>query len=39
MEEVSKAQGRVFLLVEPATLKGGKGGSFYTIPQKLAIGN
>jgi hypothetical protein len=39
MEEVSKAQGRVFLLVEPATLKGGKGGSFYTIPQKLAIEN
>jgi hypothetical protein len=39
MEEVSKAQGRVFLLVEPESLKGGKGGRFSTIPQKLAVGN
>jgi hypothetical protein len=38
-EEVSKAQGRVFLLVEPAALKGENGGSFYTIPQKVAVGN
>jgi hypothetical protein len=39
MEEVSKTQGRVFFLVEPAALKGGKRRSFYIIPQKLAIGN
>jgi hypothetical protein len=39
MEEVSRAQERVFSLVEPAALKGEKGGSFYTIPQKLVIGN
>jgi hypothetical protein len=34
-----EVKGRVFSLVEPAALKGGKGGSFYTIPKKLAIGN
>jgi hypothetical protein len=37
--EVSKAQGCVFLLVEPIALKGRKEGSFYTILQKIAIGN
>jgi hypothetical protein len=39
MEDVSKAQETIFLLVEPATLKGGKRESFYTIPKKLAVGN
>jgi hypothetical protein len=34
-----KAQGRIFSLVEPAALEGGKGRRFYTIPQKLAIEN
>jgi hypothetical protein len=37
--ELTKALGRVFLLVEPASSKRGKGRSFYTCPQKLAIGN
>jgi hypothetical protein len=36
-EDVSKAQERVFSLVEPASLKGGKGGSSYTIPEKLTV--
>jgi hypothetical protein len=34
--EVSRAQGRVFSFLELATLKAGKGGSFYTIPQKTS---
>jgi hypothetical protein len=33
MEEVSKAQGRVFLLVEPESLKGGKGEDFILSPK------
>jgi hypothetical protein len=39
MEEILKGQGRVFSLVEPTPYKGGRGESFYTIPQKLAVRN
>jgi hypothetical protein len=39
MEEISKAQGRVFSLVEPAPSKEGRGKNFYTIPKNLAVGN
>jgi hypothetical protein len=34
MEEVSRAQGRVFSLVEPAALKGEKGGEAFILSLK-----
>jgi hypothetical protein len=37
--EVSKAQGYVFLLMEPATSKGGRRKAFILVPQKLAVEN
>jgi hypothetical protein len=37
--ELTNALGWVFLLVEQAPSKGGRGKNFYTIPQKLAVGN
>jgi hypothetical protein len=37
--EVSRAYGCVFLLVEPAASKGGRGEAFILVPQKLAIRN
>jgi hypothetical protein len=39
MEEISKAQGRVFSLVELAPSREGRGKNFYTIPKNLAVGN
>jgi hypothetical protein len=37
--EVSMALCLVFLLLESAASKGGRGRSFYIVPQKLAVGN
>jgi hypothetical protein len=36
--ELTKVYGYVFLLVEPATFKGGKGEAFI-LSKKLAVGN